>query len=46
MSEPNKYETVVGLEVHVELHTNSQNILWLLHVLRCTAEYPYMSGLS
>lgn len=39
-----QYETVIGLEVHVERHEN-KNILRLLYGIRRGAKYPHLSGM-
>ena len=40
-----QYETVIGLEVHVELATKDQDFLWMFStaVRRC-AQHPHLSG--
>ncbi len=40
-----QYETVIGLEVHVELATKTKIFLWMQHCIRRSTEYTYMPGM-
>lgn len=39
-----QYETVIGLEVHVELATKTK-FLWMQYCIRGRTEYTYLPGM-
>ena len=39
-----QYETVIGLEVHIELYKD-KDLLWMQHRIRWRTEYTYLSGM-
>ena len=41
-----EFEPVIGLEVHAQLKTKTKIFLCLFNIFRCSAQYPYLSGMS